>query len=473
MDPVMLRRSSGVSLTKQIEQAIARQIEDGLLAPGVKLPSIRVFAQDHDVSRFTVADAYDRLAAHGYVVSRPGSGFFVAGRRDRPAAPATDGPAHREEVVWLIRRLLEAEQDTILAGGPWLPESWMEEASLRRVLRTLSNNEGAHLVGYGEPLGYRPLRALLAGTILPEIGVNPPEDQILLTCGASQALDLVIRSQLAPGDTVLVDDPGYYNLFGNLRLHGLRLLGVPRGPDGPDLDALEALAAAHAPKLYFTQSVLQNPTGQTLSQHAVFRVLQTAVRHGFRVVEDDIFSDMLPGSALRLAALDQLDRVIYVRSFSKTLSGSLRVGLVAAAPQVITQMTDTKMVTSITTSAFSEKLIYRLLTDGFYRKFVTRLQDRLADARHRVMAGFDRIGIVTEERGDAGMFLWGRFEGIDDSLPLAKRGLEQGVMLAPGAVFRPNLQQSPWLRFNVAVCDMPGVIDRLAALAGAYRADAA
>lgn len=469
MEPVTLRRSGSASLTEQIERAIGRQIDDGLLAPGAKLPSIRSFAQDHDISRFTVVDAYDRLVARGYVTSRQGSGFFVAGRRERPPAPSPDAPEHREEVVWLIRRILEAGGSTILAGGPWLPEGWMEEDSLRRVLRTLSNNEGAHLVSYGEPLGYRPLRAFLSETTLPEIGLTVPQDRILLTTGASQALDLVIRSQLAPGDTVLVDDPGYYNLFGNLRLHGLRLVGVPRGPDGPDLDALERLAETHAPKLYFTQSVLQNPTGQTLPHHAVFRILQTAGRHDFRIVEDDIFSDLLPGGALRLAALDQLERVIYLRSFSKTLSGSLRVGFVAAAPQVITEMTDTKMVTSITTSAFAEKLVYRLLTDGFYRKYLSRLQDRLGDARHRVIAAFDRAGIEVLERGDAGMFLWGRFPEIEDSLPLAEFALEQGMMLAPGAVFRPNLQRSPWMRFNVAVCEKPGVVERLAEIAAAYR----
>src|SRR5690606_18174746 len=147
-------------------------------------------------------------------------------------------------------------------------------ANLRRVMRTMANNDGAHLIDYGHPFGYLPLRKHIAEAILPEVGMKAHADQVILTCGSSQALDLVSRTFLAPGDTVLVADPGYYNLFANLRLQGVRLVGVPRHADGPDVDALDKLAAEHMPKLYFTQSVQQNPTGSTMTPHKVFRVLQ-------------------------------------------------------------------------------------------------------------------------------------------------------------------------------------------------------
>src|SRR5207245_10030479 len=135
-----------------------------------------------------------------------------------------------------------------------------------------------------------------------------------------------IRYLLKPGDAALVDDPGYYNMFGNLRLQGVEMLAVPRNPDGPDISVLEELAAAHHPKVYFTQSVMQNPTGTDMSPHVAFKVLQAAERHNFTVVEDDVFCDLQVRTTPRLATLDQLNRVIYARSFSKTVSGSLRVG---------------------------------------------------------------------------------------------------------------------------------------------------
>jgi DNA-binding transcriptional MocR family regulator len=431
MNLININRNNPYPLVDQIVDGIRRQVEDRLLRPGSKLPSIREFAAQHDVSRFTVVEAYDRLVATGYLRSKRGAGFFTTDIGNKVATPVpSSGSRRNEEVVWLIRRLLEAHDGTVMAGGPWLPDSWLDAANIRRIMKTLANNEGSHLIDYGEPLGYRPLRHHLAETMLPEIGINTQEDQILLTCGASQALDLVSRCLLNVGDAVLVDDPGYYNLFGNLRLQGLRLISVPRENDGPDVEALETLAAEHKPKLYFTQSVLQNPTGTTMSHHKAFRVLQAAGAHDFTVVEDDIFSDMYPEATPRLAALDQLERVIYLRSFSKTLSGSLRVGFIAANRRLIEDLSDTKMVTCVTTSLFTERLIYRLLTEGYYRKFLARLLERLGDARRNVIAAFERMGMETFCDDDRGMFVWARFPEIDDSLRLAETALKEGVMLA-------------------------------------------
>lgn len=476
---VNIERHGERPVLEQIVEGLRRQIDERVLRPGSKLPSIRLFAQAHDVSRFTVVEAYDRLVALGYLKSKRGSGFFTttATEQDLTAPQPIANVQRNESVVWLIRRLLEAHDDVVMAGGPWLPDDWLDQANLRRTIRALASSEGAHLLHYGDPLGYRPLRRYIAETLLPEVGIKVCQDDIVLTCGASQALDLLSRSLLSSGDCVLVDDPGYYNLFGNLRLQGIRLLSVPRQPDGPDIDALETLAAEHKPKLYFSQSVLQNPTNTNMSNHKVFRVLQAAARHEFRVVEDDIFSDLHPEPQQRMAALDQLERVIYLRSFSKTLSGSLRVGFIACNRRLVATLVDTKMVTCITTSAFTEKLVYRLLTEGYYRKFIGRLLDRIDEAQQNVVKAFERIGIQVFRSGQRGMFLWGRFERIDDSLPLAEKALEHGLMLAPGTVFRPALQPSAWMRFNVAVCESIDVQRRLERFlrehSGSHRAPAA
>lgn len=470
MQLINLYRDNAYPLVDQIVDGIRQRIEERELRPGSRLPSIRAFASTHEVSRFTVVEAYDRLVAQGYLSSRRGAGFFANPPHNgrKVAAPAS-GNKRNEELVWLIRRLLEARDGTILAGGPWLPDAWLEDANIDRALRALAGRRGGHVIHYGDPYGFPDLRRQIAEVLLPDIGIHAGETQILLTTGASQALDLIIRRLLEPGDVVLVDDPGYYNLFGNLRLSGVRLVGVPRGQDGPDVDALDALAAEHRPRLYFTQSVLQNPTGTDMAPHVAYRVLQAASRWDFQVVEDDIFSDLDAGVVSRLAALDQLERVIYVRSFSKTLSGSLRVGFIACNPALMDDLADTKMVTAIASSLFSEKLIYDLLAHGHYRKFVARTRERIAQARCNVTRAFEELGMETFCQSDTGMFLWSRFKHLDDSLPLAERALRRGLLLAPGTVFRPNLQPSPWMRFNVAVCDDENVRIRLETLADEMR----
>ena len=447
--------SSSQPLAEQIVAGIKRQIDDRHLQPGSKLPSIRVFARDHKVSRSTVVEAYDRLVAMGYLQSRRGAGFYTAAARieaETASVAPTDAYRGNEELVWLIRRVLEADENTILAGGPWLPNSWLDESGIRQSLNVLARKNGAYLLEYGDPFGYLPLREHLV-LMLGGLGIAAHSGQILLTQGTSQALELVMRWLLKPGDAALVDDPGYYNMFGNLRLQGVQMLAVPRNPDGPDVAALEKLAATHQPRVYFTQSVMQNPTGTDISPHVAFKILQAAERYNFSIVEDDIFCDLQVKTTPRLATLDQLNCVIYARSFSKTLSGSLRVGFIACRQNIANELADIKMLTSITTSQFTERLVYLMLVDGHYRKYLSRLHERLGEARLNVMRAFERIGLELYVQSKDGMFVWARFPHIDDSLELAEDSQRDGIMLAPGAIFRPHLERSAWMRFNVAICE--------------------
>jgi DNA-binding transcriptional MocR family regulator len=181
-------------------------------------------------------------------------------------------------------------------------------------------------------------------------------------------------------------------------------------------------------------------------------VLQAAEEFDFTIVEDDTYCDIGSNPGARLATLDQLSRVIYVRSFSKTLSGSLRVGFAVASPPVADAIANLKVLSCITTSQFSEKLVHRLLVDGHYRKFLERLRVRIAQARSAGLHLLTSAGMTAFCEPVGGNFLWARFPHIEDSEALMAEARENGIMLAPGAVFRPNLESSPYLRFNVAMC---------------------
>jgi DNA-binding transcriptional MocR family regulator len=438
----------------RVFDAVRSQVERKALVAGARLPSIRVMARSSGASRHAVVEAYDRLTDQGYVTPRPGSGFYVSEGHRRPA-PGPEPDDHRGyEVAWLIREVLEASDDWLKIGGPWLPDDWMDVEGLQQVVRSLGRGEPSHLTRYGKPLGYPALRHELQ-RLLSHLGIDAGLDQILTTNGTSHAFDLVARSLIRPGEAVLVEDPGYYNLFGFLRFHGARLIGVPRLIDGPDVDALRTLAAEHGAKLFFTQSALQNPTGSDTSPAVAHRLLQAASDLDLTLVEDDTYCDVDPAPGPRLATLDQLERVIYVRSFSKTLSGSLRVGFVAASRERIDRLANIKVLSAISTSQFAEKLVCRLLTDGHHGRYLRRVQGRIAQARSSALALLRGAGmeVFIEPRG--ANFLWARFPGIDDAKRLAERARNQGVILGIGDVFRPNLEASAWMRFNVALCDDP------------------
>ena len=158
-------QNSDQPLVEQIVAGVKRQIDDRHLRPGSKLPSIRDFAAVHGVSRFTVVEAYDRLVALGYLQSRRGAGFYVSAAAVAPHTAPSDTHKRNEQLVWLIRRLLEANDNTLLAGGPWLPNSWLDEGGIRQSLNALARKNGAYLLEYGHPFGYLPLREHLALTL--------------------------------------------------------------------------------------------------------------------------------------------------------------------------------------------------------------------------------------------------------------------------------------------------------------------
>jgi DNA-binding transcriptional MocR family regulator len=458
-----LNPKGATPLVVQIVEGFRAAIQSGGLRPGSKAPSIRQFAHAHGVSTYTVVDAYDRLVALGYFVSRPHSGFFVR-QRDALARVASNGaPAeaanYNFDSMWYLRRVFEARALRMKPGCGWLPGDWLFEEGMRRSLRTLAA-ENVDLGGYGEPKGFMSLRQLVRD-LLAEQEIAVSADQVLLTQGSSQAMDLVARRLVRPGDAVLVDDPGYPNMLFSLRFLGARLIGVPRTPDGYDLAALEALVKEHQPKVFFTQPRLQSPTGSVANLAHLHRVVLLAEQHQFTVVENDIYADLDPEPRPSLASLDQLQRVVYISSFSKTISPNIRVGYMAAPPDLLEDFAQLKMISGLTSSEFSERLAYGALVDGRWRKHLRGLRERLAQAHQRVGQALESLGFDLFCEPKAGMFLWARHPDIQNATELAYQAAEQDILLGPGHLFDPELQPSPWFRFNVAFTDDPRVLSFL------------
>ena len=364
MPIVSLDSNDSLPLIDQIANAVKKMIDDRAIRAGTRMPSIRNFAHDHGISRFTVVQAYDRLVAMGYLQSRQGSGFYVSQRQNPYVAMENSyEPDSVMDIVWLLRNSLEHRSSSTMPGAWWLPAAWMEETGIKKSLRTLSLKDGEFMTAYGTPSGYLPLRELLSNK-LSGIGIAAGASQIVLTSGVTHAMDLIARYFIRAGDAVLVDDPGYFILFGGLKSFGAKIVGVPWNVDGPDTHAMEELIKEHHPKIFFTNTILHNPTGASISQAVAYRMLQLAEKYDMMLVEDDIYGDFHPATLTRLATLDQLNRVIYVSSFSKTVSASLRVGYFACSPELAASLCDVKLLTGLTTSEISERLMYQLLTEG-------------------------------------------------------------------------------------------------------------
>lgn len=449
-------------------KAIRAKVASRALTAGDRLPSIRAFAATMGVSPSTVVEAYDRLAAENLIRARPGSGFYVSATALPPLALAEDEPSRDRAVdpFWVSRQSLDADPAVLKPGCGWLPPGWMPADALRRAFRALARAEDSVLSDYGVTRGSPALRRLLMARFAEE-GIEASADQLLLTASGTQAIDLICRFLLRPGDTVLVDDPCYFNFRALLRAHQVKIVGVPYTASGPDLASFEDILAAERPRLYVTNSALHNPTGATLSAQTAHRLLNAAAAHDLTVVEDDIFADFEPDPSVRLAALDGLNRVIRIGSFSKTLSASVRCGYIAARPDWIADLVDLQVATSFGgPSPAATELIASVLTGGGYRKHMEELRRRLARARRETAGRLQRIGIEPWLMPRGGFYLWCRLPDGCDSAEVARLALAENIVLAPGNVFSASQSAAAFMRFNVTHCGNPQIMSVLQRMIG-------
>jgi DNA-binding transcriptional MocR family regulator len=437
--------------TEQVMDIIHQRIERRVLVPGARLPSVRAMADSSGFSKSTVVEAYDRLAAQGVIRARAGAGFYVAA----PLAPLAVGQIEAQgprdiDPVWLLRQASEGGEGVIYAGSGMLPAGWLADEGMRKALRGAARGDmgGEH----GGLLGHEPMRQLISRRMA-EQGLDASPDQIILTESGTQSLDLVCRFLLQPGDTVLLDDPCFFNFVALLRAHRVRVVSVPMTPQGPDLAAFAAVVEAEHPRLYITNSAVHNPTGVTASAAHVHRVLKIAAAADMVIVEDDIFADFEAEISPRYAAFDGLERVIRVGSFSKTASTALRCGHIALRPDWVEPLADLRIVTAFQGSPMIAQLLVTMLTDGGYRHHMEGMRRRLARARSRVSARIRAMGMDLWCEPSAGMSLWARLPGGMDAAQLTREAARERIVLAPGAVFSPTGGWQDYLRINAAQSD--------------------
>lgn len=295
-------------------------------------------------------------------------------------------------------------------------------------------------------------------------GLLVDAERVLTTQGASQGLDLIVRELLEPGDRVVVEDPTYPPLLNMLRARRVDVTAIARLEDGPDPEALARLCRRRPPKLFFTNTTLQNPTGTSTTLPVAHRLLELAELHGVTIVEDDIYTELAPTPAASLAVLDQCRRVLLVHSVSKTIAPDLRVGFVVGPDAVQRRLAGAKARASLSSSTVVEQLVLDILTRGHYRRHLETLRRRLADAQLVVQHALAAAGVDIAFRPAGGMFLWARLPGTMPGGKVWRLAAEQGVLLAPGELFQLTGRASPYWRFNVAHADARELYDFLHAL---------
>ncbi|ART51577.1 aspartate aminotransferase [Acidovorax carolinensis] len=365
------------------------------------------------------------------------------------------------------------------AGG--FPDSAMFDVDgIRAASNAALAEEPGAALQYGATEGYQPLREQLAAFMASKGAPDVAPDQLIVTTGSQQALDLLGKTMIGPGDKVIVEGPTFLATIQCFRLYGAEVISAPIDGDGVQVDALEQLIAEHRPKLVYLIPTFGNPSGATLSLARRKKVLELAVKYQTLVVEDDPYGDLYfgeapPPSLLALSSEVPGSRALLAHcgSLSKVLSPGLRIGWLIAPPELLAKAVMCKQFSDAHTSTFAQATAAQYLKAG-------RMPATLANVRkvyaERAQAMCDAL---RKELGDAvefvqpkgGLFVWLRLTGaggkVADANVLAKSAIEKGVAFVPGTPFFAQNPDHATLRLSFATADVDKIREGVARLAQA------
>jgi DNA-binding transcriptional MocR family regulator len=466
-------RTSGVPVYRQICDRIVILVEEGVLRSGDRLPPTRALAASIGLHRSTVVRAYDELRALGYLESRSGS-YSTIRRRQRPPATLSDNVARRKRSIvnWnavtrpSIRALhTHPAMETVrtvtsndiinmdrLSADPSLAPS----DELRRCIKSVLVRNGAAALDYADAAGWRPLREVIAARMFSH-GVAVSCDEILITAGAQQALDLVLRYLTSAGDRVVVEAPTYGMAHALLKLHEIETIELPMRDDGMDLDYLQRVLrrGRRPPKLVFTMPNFHNPTGITTDQPHRERLMALCEEHRIPLVEDGFEEEMkyFGPSVLPIKSMDSHGIVLYIGTFSKVVFPGQRIGWIAAPRAAINRLNDIKHASTIAGNTLAQAAAAQFCSGGEFEAYLRRIHRVYRRRMLALLRGLESHMPegITWTRPSGGYTAWVtlREKGMTESA-LLERIAREGVKVGPGHRYFATSPRTMHFRLSIA-----------------------
>ncbi len=452
-----------VPVYKQIAEGVMQAAADGRLQAGQRLPPTRDLARQLGVNRQTVVAAYDYLAEQGRVQSHTGRGTFLTTpatglELDQKSSDghewwasfsrAVDGPG--VEGLLAFYRTANAEACISFAGS-YPARDLLPVDRFSAAMQNALADRGAEVLVYGPTAGHGPLRESIAARMI-GAGSRVDPEEILITNGAQQAIELVFHTFLERGDPVIIEEPTYTGALSVLRSLGARVIGIPMDREGIRPDLLAIALERHRPKLMYVQPTFQNPTTAVMSSDRRREVLDLARRNRCLIVEDDwadglrFEGDPLPS----LHAMDPERRVIYLNTFSKKLLPGLRVGWVAAPEEAMQRLLTLKQIRDCGTSPLLQAALHTFLENGDMERHLQRVLPAYRQRRDTMLESLRRHlpRGATWTHPQGGLFLWVGLHRTFDGAELFRAAGEQGVVYSNGEVFHGKASGSHTLRLT-------------------------
>jgi DNA-binding transcriptional MocR family regulator len=457
-----------MKLYQRLADDISGLIRNGTLRLGERIPSVREISRERTLSTATVVHAYELLEGQGFIETRPRSGFYVSGqwqthtqglstrsgpRRQAPTAVAGATRSTRVDVSELVFQVLESARDRDLVPlGSAFPSSLL--FPMNRLARCLSVG-ARNMDQWGTlddlPPGSLELRRQIARRYL-RSGARVSPDEIVITSGAMEALNLSLQVLTRPGDIVAVEAPAFYACLQAIEALRLRALEIPSDArEGVDLDVLAQALSRHPVRACWLMTNFQNPLGALVPEDKKRDLARLLDKHDVPLIEDDVYAELFFGRnrPKPVKAFDRKGLVLNCSSFSKSLAPGYRVGWVGAG-RFATALQRRKMMSSLSTSAPAQDAIALYLRAGGYERHLASLRRTLAAQQAAALASLRRHipADVRICRPAGGYFLWLETPSGPDAIEVHRRALEHGFSIAPGPIFSAKRAFRHCLRLN-------------------------
>ena len=382
-----LDKKSKTPLYKQVYNQIVALIQKDVLKPGTKLPSSRLLAENHEVSRITITKAYEYLWSQGYTDSNQGGYTTVRFKPKETAFVGKDDTCKinftkitkdccnaEAEEIQLLRTLNRGNKDFIDMSWFDIDERLFPLKEFKRAINNVLYKQGKNIFLYSEFQGYPLLRNFIASRMnIHGMLVSP--DEVLITNGSQNGLDLIIQALCKPGSKVIAESPSYLNIFPLLKNKQVEIVEIKIEDEGIDPEELEQLIVTHKPSFFYTMPNFQNPTGISMSQEKREKVLTICQRNNVPIIEDGFDEEMkfMGKLPMPIKAIDKCNIVVYVSSFSKVLSTGMRIGWIACHESLMKKLVYLKRFSDISTNTLIQAALAEFCTLGYFEYQIKRL----------------------------------------------------------------------------------------------------
>lgn len=457
---VTLDRESEEPIYRQLIRHIRAQVESGTLPAGARLPASRDLAHQLGISRISVVNAYAELRAEGCLSAHAGRGTFVAGERepiDPPERVSSHTMQSQSDIPVADRSMREmmrlARKPGVInfgSGSP--PNEFFPVQHLRDALNHVLDRDGSRALTYEMAEGYWPLRTCVRDYVS-ALGINCHADQVLITGGTQQALDLVVQAIVGEGELLVTENPTYLGVIDIARTRRVQVQGVAMDDEGIRLDMLENLILDRHPRLIYVMPTFQNPTGMVMPLHRRRQLINLANDYGVNILEDGVYHEFrFEGIAVPpLKALDEHGIVIHASGFTKTLLPGLRIGYVIADATHYERLLRVKQAADISTPGLNQRAIHLMIERGVLGQQLERNNHELHRRRNIALAAAKRY--LPEgscwDVPQGGLYLWIALpKNGPTAAELYVSAVQMGVAYAIGNVFYTNGAGSHQIRLN-------------------------